>query len=531
MKNLKITFLLLLLSLISFAQVGIGTNTPVAGSILELKAADKALLLSRVANTAAVTTPVNGMMVYDISTNCIKGYQNGAWTNCLSACGNSSIIGGGDLGIDFTNTFKSMSYAGTGGVGALSSGGITPAGEVFLWGRWGGENTTVTSSTPFYAPLPAGEKGNRILIAKGYSTTGMAMVGTESGKLYFRGLETSSTTSTAGNVYGGIPLINVWTQVVVNGESTFIDFSIDKGSVNGGGTNNILIGTSGKAYRCGTGTTAAAPEKVTAYTQIPFPAGVTAYSRVWLSRAESSFLIAYLKGNNNKIYALGASTQHLLGNGSTTTVPFNATPVEVSFPTGSDIIDIQTNGFLSLALDANGKAYGWGRQIGITTTNYLFAANPIAANVSGSIITRPTELIRPSGTKFTKIVAGGDNYLFTVVYTDANEAYFKGSIDEYMLPDNIVNTLTISGFIDGADKLNYNYMSPIWSKFDKIYDTGKTVYATTASGKGYTWGKNYNSSGKGNNGTGYIFASIDYIFRPTPIATGIGDPLNSNPLY
>ena len=90
MKKISITILALCISVISFAQVGIGTNTPVAGSILELKAADKALLLTRVVSTAAVTNPVNGMMVYDISSNCIKGYQNGAWTGCLSSCGTTT---------------------------------------------------------------------------------------------------------------------------------------------------------------------------------------------------------------------------------------------------------------------------------------------------------------------------------------------------------------------------------------------------------------------------------------------------------
>jgi hypothetical protein len=82
MKKIKLIFLALLISAVSFAQVGIGTITPTAGSILELKATDKALLITRVANTAAVTTPVNGMIIYDLSVNCFKGYQDGAWTGC-----------------------------------------------------------------------------------------------------------------------------------------------------------------------------------------------------------------------------------------------------------------------------------------------------------------------------------------------------------------------------------------------------------------------------------------------------------------
>ena len=125
----------LFFSVASFAQVGIGTNTPVAGAILELKATDKSLLLTRVATTAAVTTPVNGMMVYDISSNCIKGYQNSAWTGCLSSCGNvSNVSSGGDFGLDFTSTMKQMS-ATFNSYDAYAAGCVTTDGKVFYWGR------------------------------------------------------------------------------------------------------------------------------------------------------------------------------------------------------------------------------------------------------------------------------------------------------------------------------------------------------------------------------------------------------------
>jgi hypothetical protein len=73
-------------------KVGIGTTSPSTSAILELTATDKALLLPRVANTAAIASPVNGMLIYDNSTNCIKGYENGAWTNCYSSGGTSATV-------------------------------------------------------------------------------------------------------------------------------------------------------------------------------------------------------------------------------------------------------------------------------------------------------------------------------------------------------------------------------------------------------------------------------------------------------
>lgn len=85
MKKLKIICTAIwLVTCVSFAQegIGIGTNSPQASSALDITSTNKALLLPRVANTAAITAPVDGMMIYDLSSQCVKGYQNGAWTAC-----------------------------------------------------------------------------------------------------------------------------------------------------------------------------------------------------------------------------------------------------------------------------------------------------------------------------------------------------------------------------------------------------------------------------------------------------------------
>jgi hypothetical protein len=81
----RITLLTLVLGFFAQAQVKIGNNQTFFTSpnaLLELEATTKALLITRVANTAAIATPTNGMMIYDLSSNCVKGYQNGAWTDC-----------------------------------------------------------------------------------------------------------------------------------------------------------------------------------------------------------------------------------------------------------------------------------------------------------------------------------------------------------------------------------------------------------------------------------------------------------------
>jgi hypothetical protein len=85
--------LLLLITMCGFlthAQMKIGDNATNVGasSSLELESTNKALLITRVANTAAILNPVNGMIVFDISSNCFKGYQNGYWTECGFATSN-----------------------------------------------------------------------------------------------------------------------------------------------------------------------------------------------------------------------------------------------------------------------------------------------------------------------------------------------------------------------------------------------------------------------------------------------------------
>lgn len=80
----KLTILVTLsISVLTAAQVGIKKDSPHPSADLELGSENKSLLLNRVPNTAAVSNPVNGMMIYDLSEECVKAYQNGKWSKCL----------------------------------------------------------------------------------------------------------------------------------------------------------------------------------------------------------------------------------------------------------------------------------------------------------------------------------------------------------------------------------------------------------------------------------------------------------------
>ena len=104
-----------MLSAITFSQVGIETTSPHSSSILDLTATNKALLLPRVANSNAITTPVNGMMIYAENPKCFKAYADGVWRD-LTSC--SSVTA--------AMTFGAVTYQ---GVSVFNSTGIGYNGE------------------------------------------------------------------------------------------------------------------------------------------------------------------------------------------------------------------------------------------------------------------------------------------------------------------------------------------------------------------------------------------------------------------
>lgn len=85
------TGIALIIGVISYSQVGIGTATPNTNSDLDLGAVDKALYLNRVTNTTSISDPQPGMMVYDVSEQCVKAYQDNPpkWSGCMNSVSGS----------------------------------------------------------------------------------------------------------------------------------------------------------------------------------------------------------------------------------------------------------------------------------------------------------------------------------------------------------------------------------------------------------------------------------------------------------
>lgn len=81
MKKILISVAVFAASFTALAQVGIGTTTPQGA--LDVVSANSGLIVPRVANTGAVTSPVDGMIVYDLGSVCLKVFVGGVWSDCF----------------------------------------------------------------------------------------------------------------------------------------------------------------------------------------------------------------------------------------------------------------------------------------------------------------------------------------------------------------------------------------------------------------------------------------------------------------
>ena len=171
MNSLKLCCLLLFTSTVNFAQVGIGTIAPAAGSLLELKATDKALILTRVAGSAAITAPVDGMLVYDSSLNCFRSRENGVWTPCWNCCATLSSAAVTITAIDCAGVLNTGTLTHAVAASAVSADLSYTGGN---GGTFVGQVVTSTGITGLTATLVAGN------LATGTGTITYVISGTPS---------------------------------------------------------------------------------------------------------------------------------------------------------------------------------------------------------------------------------------------------------------------------------------------------------------------------------------------------------------
>jgi uncharacterized protein (TIGR02145 family) len=171
MKKVLLCAAFIAASFTSIAQVGVGTTTPEAA--LDVVSTNSGVLLPRVANIAAVTTPVNGMLIYDVSSNCFKGFENGAWTSCFSdQAGSTDVVSStGRIWMDRNLGATQV---------ATSSEDFASFGDLYQWGRaadghqvvvrdaatqGNGNTPPAGSSSTASGPVASGSEGANFIVS------------------------------------------------------------------------------------------------------------------------------------------------------------------------------------------------------------------------------------------------------------------------------------------------------------------------------------------------------------------------------
>ncbi|MEO7310872.1 MAG: tail fiber domain-containing protein [Chitinophagaceae bacterium] len=73
-------------------NVGIGTSSPSASAMLEISSSSKGLLLPRVADTSAVSSPAKGLVIYNNANNKLWYYDGSRWQQAVASGGGMDSI-------------------------------------------------------------------------------------------------------------------------------------------------------------------------------------------------------------------------------------------------------------------------------------------------------------------------------------------------------------------------------------------------------------------------------------------------------
>lgn len=177
----------LLVSFNAYAQIGIGTTNPDASSILEIKSTNKGMLTPRMttAQRTAITSPANGLLVYDTTENSFYFYQDTVWTRIdaetrdnykLVKSANDLIdelaAGGGSKYLLDSNTLYEIN-------GTISLAHPIDLNEAYVMGLDSGQDVLVRIGGTLFEGVKGGFVKNLTVSAPGGTVFNLSGIGSE----------------------------------------------------------------------------------------------------------------------------------------------------------------------------------------------------------------------------------------------------------------------------------------------------------------------------------------------------------------
>jgi len=232
-------FLTLFISVSSFCQVGIGTNTPDPSAKLDVSSTTKGLLIPRLTTTQvnAISNPAAGLLVYNTTTGKFMGYTSSLGTNGVIASQTNSANNGYLSLAHFVEPFMNMDE-------------LVTASQVFTLNS---SFTQITSIGVYFSG--AGTPGNVTMTIYSGSNIGSGTnLGSVTVNISSTGLNTFTFSNPINNLSAGtyyfqlVPSLNTNLGMDYDNSAAFSGgLSYQSQTINSGSTSNNVL--NGESYR------------------------------------------------------------------------------------------------------------------------------------------------------------------------------------------------------------------------------------------------------------------------------------------
>jgi alpha-tubulin suppressor-like RCC1 family protein len=477
--------------------------------------------------TASGTPQAEGRFVYTLNTapNCSFDRKIGTGSSGYS----QSFSWQTDL------RFKQYANVQFNGSNFLASGGVTKDGQVFFWGRdyfgsiqnyGGGTAATSEKGSPVFVSGAGKWESNAVKVQLANDAY---YILDASGNVWSFGSQEYGQLGDGVNGANVTVRKNIAGQVIKpSGVTRFLDMEMKHRSV-------VLLGDNGKVYYYGRNESTGVGA-VTAG-QMPFPSGVTAYTKIWQANENSYSL--YMLGNDGNLYFTGTNNK-LTGNASiasgTSTNAWGTNIIKVNLPAGeaNKLVKVDAGNQTAFALTNEGKIYAWGKvrfDYGASAGSSYGTIYECMLNDDANITIEYNQYSHRTyyayEPKIIKLPAGETSFIDVTAAATTNE-FLCASGKAYVLGhETYVNEAGAFGVPSDSFVSYTNYqiiyaLEPV-ANLRKINSAGYSTLAMDSDGKLWGFGDNRWCM------TGAGFRCPETISTAVPLMNGNLDPRNPRP--